>query len=106
MKSTKVYSDSTLKDSRVTWQTDIHTHQDRNHIRRDKQTGRKKTNRWPDSKGVSERDTDVRGDDTYMNIQDDIRYQYRRYDIGEVGVLTVPELMYFFFLLFFLGFKT
>lgn len=53
MKSTKVYSDSTLKDSSVTWQT--HTYQ--NAYRAINRTGwwerdqgqAKKLNRWPAS---------------------------------------------------------
>lgn len=79
MKSTNVYSDSTLNDSSVTLKTETH--------RQRRQT----------SSNQSET--------TSPSIFSAVTHVRRTASTVPAG-LTVPELMYFFFLPFFFGFKT
>lgn len=79
MKSTKVYSDSTLKDSSVTLKTET--------CRQKRQT--------------SSNQSEAKSSSIFSAVT-----HVRRTASTVPAGLTVPELMYFFFLPFFFGFKT
>ena len=107
-----------MKDSRVTWQTRTHTHthththtpvhtqsdkQERDRGQVDRKEKDKQVARQQMANGVHEKETDVRGADTFSNMLDNIKYHYRQKLYGRGGRTYGARIYVFLLFAFLLG---